>query len=174
MGPLMSTTTVSCLQCSVKFEADNKEINRGFGKFCTRSCSSAHSGKKKKKAQVSNVACAYCGKAGYKPANRLRASKNGIFFCCRKHKDLAQSLEFGLSVIWPDHYGTNRVDYRKIALDRYPHRCDGCGYDKIVNVLQVHHRDNNHENNTAENLQILCPTCHMEHHYLTKTGLWDR
>ena len=52
-------------------------------------------------------------------------------------------------------------------------RCETCGYDKLLAVLQVHHRDHNHHNNAPENLAVLCPTCHAEHHYLTRSGSWQ-
>lgn len=50
--------------------------------------------------------------------------------------------------------------------------CSRCSYDKLSNILQVHHKDRNRSNNELDNLEILCPNCHMEEHYLSKDGLW--
>lgn len=45
------------------------------------------------------------------------------------------------------------------------YRCECCGITEWNNkkiVLQVHHIDGNHNNNTRNNLQILCPNCHSQ------------
>lgn len=60
--------------------------------------------------------------------------------------------------------------YRDRAFIAYPHQCNKCNYDKIINILEVHHIDCDRNNNKINNLRILCPTCHMEEHYITKTG----
>ncbi len=51
------------------------------------------------------------------------------------------------------------------ALERAGFKCEICGYNKIRDILEVHHRDGNRKNNTMENLEIRCPNCHKEHHY---------
>lgn len=51
--------------------------------------------------------------------------------------------------------------YRTMALKYYDHKCENCGWSNgIVDCLDVHHIDENHQNNNIENLIILCPTCH--------------
>lgn len=47
-----------------------------------------------------------------------------------------------------------------------------CGYFKHPEVLHIHHKDGDHSNNAIKNLCIVCPTCHEETHFLTKTGKW--
>lgn len=45
------------------------------------------------------------------------------------------------------------------------YRCECCGITKWNGKeikLQVHHIDGNHNNNTRENLMILCPNCHSQ------------
>lgn len=63
--------------------------------------------------------------------------------------------------IRPEHYGINN-DYRTLALRNYPHQCAVCGWNQDVDVLQVHHIDQNRQNNDLNNLIILCPTCHQK------------
>ena len=46
-------------------------------------------------------------------------------------------------------------------------RCERCDYKK-AEVLQVHHKDRNNRNNDFNNLEIICPNCHFEDHYLEK------
>ncbi len=51
-----------------------------------------------------------------------------------------------------------------------PNTCNRCPYSR-VEILQVHHIIERCNGGTDEldNLELLCPTCHVEHHYLTKT-----
>ena len=49
-------------------------------------------------------------------------------------------------------------------------KCERCGYSK-VQILQVHHKDGNRNNNNLENLALICPNCHYEEHYLGKSWL---
>ncbi|OHA46444.1 MAG: hypothetical protein A2541_00550 [Candidatus Taylorbacteria bacterium RIFOXYD2_FULL_36_9] len=48
-------------------------------------------------------------------------------------------------------------------------KCEQCGYGKSE-VLQVHHKDRNSRNNDLNNLEIICPNCHFEDHYLEKVN----
>ncbi len=47
--------------------------------------------------------------------------------------------------------------------------CERCGYDKYE-IINVHHKDRNRQHNDFENLELLCPNCHAEEHYLE--GNW--
>jgi 5-methylcytosine-specific restriction endonuclease McrA len=46
--------------------------------------------------------------------------------------------------------------------------CERCGYAKIE-ILHVHHKDQNRKNNDFANLELICPNCHYEEHYLEKS-----
>lgn len=55
-------------------------------------------------------------------------------------------------------------DYRTIAFENLPHRCGHCGVEVDLFTADVHHKDRNRNNNSLENLEILCKSCHhMEH-----------
>jgi 5-methylcytosine-specific restriction endonuclease McrA len=44
-------------------------------------------------------------------------------------------------------------------------RCEICGVKEWLGkpiVLQIHHIDGNHKNNSVKNLQLLCPNCHTQ------------
>lgn len=43
--------------------------------------------------------------------------------------------------------------------------CERCGYDKYE-ILQVHHKNRNNKENELSNLELICPNCHYEDHYL--------
>lgn len=116
-----------------------------------------------------NVKCAYCGKEFHIQKSHADKSKSGLYFCCREHKDLAQRVDSGekFDVIRPEHYGTCGA-YRQVAFRLYPHKCCVCGWDEDERILEVHHKDENHDNNDPDNLCIICPICHRKitlHYY---------
>ena len=52
-----------------------------------------------------------------------------------------------------------RVNYRKLAFEKYAHICAYCGFG-VEAVLEVAHIDGDRSNNELVNLVILCPNCH--------------
>ena len=58
-----------------------------------------------------------------------------------------------------------RVNYRKLAFDKYQPFCAHCGNSGFGfrEVLEVAHLDGNRTHNDVSNLAILCPTCHRAH-----------
>lgn len=64
---------------------------------------------------------------------------------------------------------TNRISgrrYRDIAYKVYGKICSKCGYDNAL-ALEVHHKDRNRENNSIDNLEVLCCNCHAIEHKTT-------
>lgn len=49
-------------------------------------------------------------------------------------------------------------------------KCERCGYSKLE-ILHVHHKDRDRDNNDLSNLELICPNCHYEEHYLEKSWL---
>ena len=49
-------------------------------------------------------------------------------------------------------------------------KCERCEYDKYE-ILQVHHKDRNRKNNEIDNLELICPNCHFEEHFLKNSWL---
>ena len=90
----------------------------------------------------------------------------------------------------PDHARLDRVvaearraseergkGYREQALKIYPWVCGRCSRDFThanLQLLEVHHRDHNHDNNPADgsNWELLCTYCHENEHqrFLTEQG----
>ena len=59
--------------------------------------------------------------------------------------------------------------YREQALKLYPWICGRCGREFTranVQLLEVHHRDSNHDNNPPDgsNWELLCTYCHEAEH----------
>ncbi len=101
-----------------------------------------------------NCQCKSCGKPIYRSPRQIAKSKTGFFYCCKAHQKTWRL--------------DKKTSYRKLAFDNLPHVCDECGYEKIKDVLEVHHVNFNHYDDWLENLQILCPTCHRELHYMAR------
>lgn len=162
--------TLHCNVHNVDFTVTAECFMRGTGDIRS-SCPECTKDKRREKQVL--CTCAYCGINFYRAPSKLKNSLSGLTFCCREHKDLAQRLESGeqFKEMRPPHYSgiiTTRT-YRDFAFKHYPHYCTNCGWDEDENILQVHHIDENRENNKLENLMILCPTCHMKltsHRYI--------
>jgi 5-methylcytosine-specific restriction endonuclease McrA len=154
----------SCLHCNKPFYAPKHKRRR----FCSNSC--AHP------KQQRTLECALCHKLFERAKSSLPKSKSGFRFCSRPHKDQAQRIESGaaLDAMRPDHYGAGESVYREIAFRHHPKQCNRCGYNRYESVLRVHHKDRNRANSAPENLEILCPTCHEEEHFLAGDGLYSR
>ena len=158
----ITQVTRNCKICDKPFLVLTKELKRGFGIFCSRSCSAKNI--KRFKPKPPNCKCSNCKIEFYRSQSKMKLSKSGHQFCSRECKDTAQRIG-GIREIQPDHYGTaSIVKYREKAFRYYEKKCISCGYNKHPNVLEVHHIDRNRENNDLSNLIPLCPTCHTEVH----------
>ena len=166
----MKTEKINCEWCKIEFDVLLSEIKRGNGKFCSKKCS-LNFGREtiKNKYKEHNCACAQCGKTFYRNVSKRSVSRSGLYFCSRLCKDTGQRIG-GIKEIQPDHYGNQLQSYRDKAMRELPHRCNRCGYNKIPGILEVHHKDRERTNNLISNLEILCPNCHQEEHFLTKSG----
>lgn len=50
-------------------------------------------------------------------------------------------------------------------------QCSKCGYNRYP-IHHRHHKNRNRKDNKPENIELLCPNCHNETHFETKTGFW--
>lgn len=96
--------------------------------------------------------CAFCHKKIIRLNSEIKNNKTNKVFCSRECGNRYKNLEIINTL--------NGSAYRRNAFSVYPHRCKICGWDKDERVLEVHHIDENRNNNDISNLVILCPTCH--------------
>mgnify|MGYP001563083340 CR=1 FL=1 len=146
-----------------------------------------------------NVKCIVCNNPVYKRPVEIKRN-NGNVFCgqacyglyCRKEKPcvvcqkpiLAGAHKKTCSRGCSNTYRSgikykigrprDKVKYQRYLkiklLNERGKGCEKCNYDK-VEILQVHHKDKNRNNNLLENLKLLCPNCHAEEHYLENSWL---
>ena len=162
-----STIIVKCRIHDYEFETKWENVRRDNRAHYICPLCQKNNMNKRYENDRTEVECAYCHKKFLKPNSKLENSKTGLYFCCREHKDLAQRIESGsdFEKMRPEHYGTtilDSTDYRKKAFYVYEHKCEICGYNEDTDILQVHHIDENRQNNEIENLIILCPNCHAK------------
>ena len=58
---------------------------------------------------------------------------------------------------------SNKVRVKLLKEGYKEHKCECCGSTEWLNQpipLELHHKDGNHNNNTLENYELLCPNCH--------------
>ena len=149
----------SCLTCSAEFEAPLREHQRGNAKYCSLRCSA-----NRPRDRRPNRSCVHCGKHFYAPPSQRRAR---LVFCGKP---------CATRHLWktnPPKAATGVSNYRSIALAAHGARCNRCGFDDCVDILEAHHRDVDRRNNEPDNLEVLCPTCHRLEHYRNKTGPWE-
>lgn len=159
-----STIKIKCRKHQYEFETKWENVRRANrAHHVCPFCIQEDINKKKEELRI-EVECAYCHQKFLKLKSRLDNSKSGLYFCCREHKDLAQRIESGkeFDSMRPDHFNAGIFNYRDKALKEYPHKCAVCGYNEEPDILQVHHIDENRQNNKLDNLIILCPNCHAK------------
>lgn len=135
--------------------------------YCSVSCFNLF---RYKDVEKFSTTCSICNTNIIRNKSTKRRSRSGLFFCSKKCKNEGQKIKNNIQDVWPSHYGSGNGihSYRRIAFSHYEKKCAKCGYQKIPDILQVHHIDYDRSNNNINNLQILCPNCHSIEHLCKK------
>jgi len=105
--------------------------------------------------------CLVCGVPILAGFNKKTCSRT----CANKHRT---GIKYKMNRPKDKVMNERRLKLRLLVLRG--NTCEGCGYNKRE-ILQVHHKDRNHQNNDLNNLRLICPNCHYEEHYLEKSWL---
>lgn len=142
-----------CSVCNKPIYKRPSEINENKGKvYCSCKCYGIACRKERP--------CVVCGK----PMLASFHKKTCSHACANKHR---AGIKYKL-------YGPKKdkvSNYRALKIRLMNARgtvCERCGY-KIYEILQVHHKDRNRENNELDNLELICPNCHFEEHLLKRS-----
>ena len=156
-GKKRSATLVACDYCNVEFLKAtvflNRDSRKGSNNYCSREC--VHNSRR---TQI-DVECCICKKRFQTKPSRAKKSKSGLLFCSVECKNKGQRIENCPDEMRPSHYTNGVSSYRERAFRNNKCECSECGFD-IKEVLEVHHIDGDRDNNSVENLAILCPTHH--------------
>lgn len=100
--------------------------------------------------------CVICGKPILAGANKKTCSRS----CANKHRT---GIKYKLNR--PRDKVASQRSLKIRLLKQRGKKCEQCQYSKHE-ILVVHHKDRNRNNNELMNLELLCPNCHAEEHYL--------
>lgn len=140
-----------CIICNKSIYKRKVEMIRNKGRvFCSMACYGISCRKE--------TPCVICGKPILSGRHKKTCSRS----CANKHR---AGIKYKLN------RPKDKVKYHqglKMRLIKLKGKmCERCGYHKY-NILQIHHLDRNRLNNNLKNLQLICPNCHYEMHYLER------
>lgn len=155
MAEYRRNPNTECIICHKQIYKRPVEIERNRGRvFCSMLCYGLSCRKEKP--------CIICGKLILAQANKKTCSRA----CANKNR---AGIKYKLSQPRRDkvrHYKSLKLRLLKSRAKC----CERCGYNKWE-ILVIHHKDRNRENNKLDNLELLCPNCHSVEHYLEKSWL---
>lgn len=63
------------------------------------------------------------------------------------------------------------AELRKRIVDLRGYKCERCSYSKLE-ILEIHHKIEKSKGGSddIDNLELICPNCHAEEHYLRRLG----
>jgi hypothetical protein len=144
---------IQCDYCNKPYTKEKKLVNinkkKNHKNYCSPEC--------RKLGSTNKVTfkCDYCGKEKTQSRYSYDRSKGGHFCSSSCAATVNNSL-------YRKNFKDGKSSYRGKAFNYYGAKCSVCGYDTEI-VLQVHHRNGNRNNNEIENLDVLCPTHHVEY-----------
>ena len=144
----------NCKICKKAIYKRPIEINRNKGNvFCSQNCYGISCRKE--------VPCVICGKPMLAGKNKKTCSRS----CSNINR---------VGINYKQNRPHDKVVYQqglkiRLLLIRGKN-CERCGYNK-TEILQVHHKDRDRKNNELKNLELICPNCHAEEHYLQDSWL---
>lgn len=152
--PYIRKPNTVCTVCNKSIYKRPIEIIRNKKRvYCSMSCYGISCRKERP--------CANCGKLILAGLNKKTCSRScanirrtGIQYKINRPRDKVFSQR-AIKTRLMEQRGTN---------------CERCGYNK-KEILHVHHKDRNKNNNAISNLELICPNCHYEEHYLENSWL---
>lgn len=143
-----------CFICAKAIYKRPIELKRNKGRaFCSMACYGI--------ACRKESPCIVCSKPILSGLNRITCSRS----CSNIHR---KGIKYTLNRP-RDKVSSQRALKVRLIGARGP-KCGRCNYNK-VEILHIHHKDRDRENNNLDNLELICPNCHFEEHYLEKSWL---
>lgn len=173
-----------CEVCKCEYSEDYRKPSsrRTPSRFCSRLCANARVRSEASKKKTSEAV-----KEAYRKSPELRerlrsaafanwAQNRDKFVAAAKRNAKEQSqlridkfrakcqafLDAGGRDPLPFAWGP----FRRFILDKLGHTCSKCSCGELWQgeklVLHVDHKDGDSQNNSLENLQVLCPNCHSQ------------
>lgn len=143
-----------CVVCNKPIYKRKVDIERNHGHvYCSVTCYGIACRKEKP--------CIVCGAPILASANKKTCSRK----CANIHRT---GIKYKLNRPRDKVKSYKHLKIRLLKLRGQS--CERCGYNKFE-ILQVHHKDKNRNNNNLNNLELICPNCHYEEHFLDNSWL---
>lgn len=144
-----TTRTISCLNCGNVIK-----VRKSSGQtFCGHSCSASYNNRLRSTPITKK--CINC--------NSLLSNTQKKYCCFSCQHEYKKNMVF--EKIENGDATLNSLWYKKFLIEKYGEECMECGWCE-VNIysgkipIELEHIDGNSENNSLDNLKILCPNCH--------------
>ncbi|GAB4516412.1 MAG: hypothetical protein OHK0046_21770 [Anaerolineae bacterium] len=137
-----SASPAYCLNCQKEILFEKRR-----NKFCSKSCSASYSNSRRASISQKSKLCE-CGKPK-KITNK---------YC----DDCIDNRVYNPRTTVLSEAKSDRIR-KRILIEVRGHRCEDCGFESWKNQpipLDLHHKDGNADNNSDENLMLICPNCH--------------
>lgn len=153
---LYSINKKKCKLCEIEIP-----IEKNKNSFCSNRCAAIYNNKKtpRRISKLEPKTCLWC-------FSEIKASKN---LCC----DINCRKKYNYMIYFISWYNgklkiSKEIDSSKIKdfisiIDGY--KCSECGIDEYKGqklVLELEHKDGNAQNNSRENVCLICPNCHSQ------------
>lgn len=143
-----------CIICGKPIYKRPHELQKNNGRvFCSLNCYGFSCRKE--------IPCVICGKLILSGLHRKTCSRG----CANKHR---AGIKYKMN--GPRDKVKKQRSLKLKLLKQRGKLCEKCGYN-IYEILVVHHKDKNRENNKLENLELICPNCHAKEHYFKNNWL---
>lgn len=138
-----------CIVCNKPTYKRPKEIQKNHGRvFCGTACYGI--------SCRNENPCIICGTLILASANKKTCSRS----CANRHR---AGIQYKINRL-KDKVKSQQALKIRLLNDRGKN-CERCTFNKYE-ILQVHHKNKNRNNNSMNNLELICPNCHAEEHYL--------
>lgn len=130
--------------------------------FCSSSCAATYNNKKYPKRKKEKIY--YCKNCGKELNNRQKSYCNSECQSIYQYNVYIKRWKDGIENGLKGKYQlSNHI--KKYIYDKFDNKCCVCGWHETNKFtgkvpLEIHHIDGNYENNSEDNLQLLCPNCH--------------
>lgn len=141
------TPNIKCIICHKAIYRRPVEIKKNNGRvFCSNACYGI--------ACRKEFPCVVCGKPILSGLNKKTCSRS----CANRHR---AGIKYKINRLRDKVISQERLKIR--LLSQRGKSCERCGCGEY-RILVMHHKDRNRENNSLENLELICPNCHAREH----------
>lgn len=156
-----------CSFCGKSIYKKPSHLNRYKYFFCDMECKKQYQVKHSNRVKLK---CDFCGNTFYRRRRQLKNSKSGNYFCDNICKNRYLAINERWRDGWEKGNPKSHKGRQKLVFRMANKRCQVCGFDKDIRLLDVHHYDGDHHNNRWGNLRCLCVMCHAKYHRCNETS----